>query len=344
MEKMISLIMVNYNGIKYMGEEDLYTAINSFLKTDYKNFEFILVDNNSDDNSIPYIRNVFDNKNTNIETTIVRNTKNLGFAGGCNEGIKQTKGDYICLVNNDDKALNTYWMKNLVTILESDIKIGAVFAKKLKWDNEEIIDAAGNEMNPTGLVTQTGDGEIDNGQYNEIRESLIWQTPVLFRKEIIDKIGGLFDDDYIILNDDTDSSIRIWMAGYKIIYVPISVAHKRSITMKHLPIEFVAFHGRKNTIQTLIKNYELRNLIRWVPITIFIYSAAVFYYLFIKRPDQSKATLKAIFWNFFHIRHIIKKRYIVQKTVRKIEDKEIMKYMTPFNIKEIIFGDKVWPK
>ena len=343
MEKTVSIIMVNYNGVKYIGQENLCAIINSFLKTDYENFEFIFVDNNSDDDSISYVKSIFDD-NKNIKTNIVKTVGNLGFAGGCNEGMKFANGEYICLVNNDDKALGTKWLINLANVLESDKNIGVVFAKKMRWDNEGIIDAVGLTMNRAGLIVQSGNGDIDNEQYNDIKECLIWQTPLLFRKNITDDIGKFFDDDYVILNDDTDSSLRIWLAGYKIVYVPSSiVSHIRSATMKHLPIEFVAFHGRKNTIQTLIKNYDIMNLIMWLPITLFIYSSASIYYVYIKRYDHARATVNAIFWNITHIRNTIKKRRIIQK-LRTVGDSEIMKHMASLNMMKIISGDKVWPK
>lgn len=337
--------MVNFNGERYIGQKDLISAIDSFLKADYENIEFIFVDNGSDDDSIHYIREISSEEYKNVKINIVRNPKNIGFAGGCNEGIKYSKGEYICIVNNDDKALCVDWLTKLIKVLESNDKIGGVFSKKVKWDNDKIIDAAGLTMNQAGSIVQIGSGEKDEGQHNKIKECLIWQTPFLFKRAIIAKIGGLFDEDYVILNDDTDSSFRIWLAGYKIIYVPNSVVyHKRSATMKYLPIEFVAFHGRKNTIQTLIKNYDTINLITWLPMTFFIYSSASIYYIFIKRYDQARATTKAIFWNIVNIGITIKKRRFIQKYVRKIEDKEIVRHMAPFSIRKIISGDKVWPK
>jgi len=338
MWKKVSIIMVNYNGATYVGKKDLEEAIESFLKTDYPNFEFIFVDNGSKDESINIAREVF-NKYPNIRTKIIVNDKNLGFAGGSNIGIKYAEGEYICLVNNDDKALNPNWLSELVKVLESDNTIGAVFGKKLKWDNPDEVDARGMTINPAGIAQKT---DLED----KISECLIWQTPVLFRKELIEKIGGkFFDDDYVILNDDTDSSLRIWLAGYRIIYVPTSIVlHKRSATMKKLPVEFVAFHGRKNTIQTLIKNYEVKNLIRWLPVTLGIYSGAIIYYIIIRRWDQARATIRAILWNIINIRRILQKRKVVQKYVRKVSDEKIFRLMKPFKLFNILKGEKIWPR
>jgi len=331
--------MVNYNGVKYIGKKDLQEAIESFLKTDYPDFEFIFVDNASTDKSVALVRNIL-KKYPSVRAKIIINKRNLGFAGGCNIGIEHSEGEYICLVNNDDKPVDNNWLRELVKVIESNKKIGAVFAKKMKWHNPLKVDAKGMTINPAGFVagpTNLGDERPS--------PCLIWQTPVLFRRELIDKIGSsFFDDDYIILHDDTDSSIRIWLAGYKILYVPTSiVVHKRSATMKKLPVEFVAFHGRKNIIQTLIKCYQFKNLVKWMPITLMFYLASVIYYLKIHRIDQAKATIRAIAWNLSNIKTLIWKRRHIQKN-RRVSDDIILNLMKSFRLTDLISRRKVWPR
>jgi len=333
----VSIIMVNYNGIKYVGKEDLASAVKSFLETDYPSFEFIFVDNNSDDGGIELVEAIF-RKYPHIKTKIIKNSKNLGFAGGCNKGIIHSDGNYVCLVNNDDKPINNNWLKELVEVIERFDNVGAVFSKKMKWNNPLRVDARGMTINPAGIVCKSD-------LKDEISPCLIWQTPVLVKRKVIKDIGGMFDDDFVILHDDTDSSLRIWLAGYKILYVPNSIVlHKRSATMKNLSVEFVTFHGRKNIIQTLLKCYEIKNLVKWLPITLMIYLTSIFYFLLIKRPDQAKSSLMAIMWNVKNIKRVIKKRRYVQKNIRKVSDNVIFRMMKPFSIHEIIKGEKVWPK
>jgi GT2 family glycosyltransferase len=334
----VSIIMVNYNGVKYLGKEDLADAIKSFLETNYESYEFIFVDNNSTDESITVVKSLFQ-EYPQVQSKIVRNDENLGFAGGCNKGIEKAEGNYICLVNNDDKALDKDWLRELLKVVESDEKIGAVFAKKMKWSNPSEVDARGMTITPAGIVCES---DIED----KIAPRLIWQTPVLFRKNLIEKIGGrFFDDDYVILHDDTDSSLRIWLAGYKILYVPTSIVlHKRSATMKQLPVEFVAFHGRKNIIQTIIKNYETKNLIKWLPINLSIYSISIFYYLIVRRFDQAKATTKALQWTVGNLKNILKKRKYVQKKVRRVTDNEIFNLMGSFDFYNLVKRRKTWPR
>ncbi|MGI0015374.1 MAG: glycosyltransferase, partial [Nitrososphaera sp.] len=289
----VSVIMVNYNGATFL-REGLTEAVHAFMKTDYPHIEFIFVDNCSTDSSIEEVAKVFA-QYPRVPSLVVRNDDNMGFAGGCEEGLKAATGEYLCLVNNDDKPIDTDWLRQLIGVIQSDEKIGVAFCKKMKWDNPSEIDARGLTMNPAGLMQNT---KLED----ELSDCLVWQTPVLIKRKIISEIGGLFDEDYVVLNDDTDSSLRIWLAGYRIVYVPSAVVlHKRSATMKMLPVEFITFHGRKNTIQTVIKNYGFMNLIRWLPVTAGIYLTLYFYYLKIGRKDHARGTLRALTWNVMNI-------------------------------------------
>lgn len=334
--------MVNFNGEKFVGKKALKESLISFLNTDYPNFEFLFVDNNSGDRSTNLVNYVLQ---TFPLIKIIKNSENLGFAGGCNSGLKYADGEYIALINNDDKAANPKWLKELVNVLKSNDKIGACFSKKFLWDNPERIDSIGNVIDRCGFIRQLAHMEKDNGQYNEIEERLIWQTPVLIRREIIEKVGGLFDPEYFIIHDDTDLSWRIWLAGYKIIFVPKSIVyHKRSATVKKLPPHIPAFHGKKNILMTLIKNYGLENLIKNLPIHLFIFLLSVFYYLVKKRCDLALSCPKAVLWNLKNFRHVWGQRKIIQNRIRKMRDEEITKHMDRISLIKLWRGRGLWPR
>lgn len=86
----ISVIIVNYNGQDFLAD-----CLESVLKSDYPNYEVILVDNNSSDNSVNIIKNKFQ------QVKIIINKKNFGFARANNIGIQQANGDAFLLLNND---------------------------------------------------------------------------------------------------------------------------------------------------------------------------------------------------------------------------------------------------
>ena len=130
---LVYVIVVNYNGVKY-----LKTCLSSIEKQTYQNYETIVVDNASTDNSEEWIRENFP------KITLIQAGRNLGFAGGNNLAIKfalDQKADYVFLVNNDTE-LEMDLVEKLVKTAESDDSIGivgpAVFDLKNKTSLQEM--------------------------------------------------------------------------------------------------------------------------------------------------------------------------------------------------------------
>lgn len=117
----VCIVSVNYNGRKY-----LYRFLRSILAIDYpsSSYRVVLVDNASTDASRDLVRNSFP------QVRIVQADKNLGFAGGCNLGIRASRSDYVALVNNDT-VVERMWLRRLVDVAESDPRIGLAGSKML---------------------------------------------------------------------------------------------------------------------------------------------------------------------------------------------------------------------
>jgi hypothetical protein len=104
--KIVSIIIPHYNG-----EKLLYNCINSIYQNiDIDNFEIIVVDNASTDNSIKNIQNLFS------DVIVVSNKKNIGYSGGCNIGAQHAKGKYLIFLNNDTEHSDR-WIEKLVDFL-----------------------------------------------------------------------------------------------------------------------------------------------------------------------------------------------------------------------------------
>lgn len=118
-----SVIIVNYNGKHFLSE-----CLTSLFKLDFpKNqYEVIIVDNNSTDNSVDYVQRYFP------EVIIVRTKKNLGFSGGNNLGAKYAKGKYLVFLNNDTRV-DKKWLRALVDRISSNTKIATVNSKALLY-------------------------------------------------------------------------------------------------------------------------------------------------------------------------------------------------------------------
>lgn len=118
---LVSIIIVNYNGKHFLKDCLRSLAVQTFPRDE---FEVILVDNNSWDISVPYVKEHFP------WVRVVKSNINLGFAGGNNLGVKYARGKYVALLNNDTSVPRN-WLKPLVDRLEKDERIAAVNSKTL---------------------------------------------------------------------------------------------------------------------------------------------------------------------------------------------------------------------
>jgi len=224
----VFVIIVNWNG-----KRDTEACLSSLANIEKQNVDFnvIVVDNGSADDSVPSIRKKFP------WATVLATGKNLGFTGGNNVGItyaRQHQADFIWLLNND-----TFVDGNVLNILSSfrDPKVGICGSK--------IYFAAGHEFHHDrykekdrgkvfwyagGLVdwdnmyaSHRGVDEVDHGQYDtEEDTSFVTGCSMMIKRSVFDRIGMLDDRFYLYL-EDLDFCLRAKKAGFRLRYVPASV-------------------------------------------------------------------------------------------------------------------------
>jgi len=317
LQPFVSVIVLNYNGKHFL--DDCFSTL---FVTDYENFEVILVDNGSTDGSVEHVKRNF--KEPRLK--VIALDRNYGFAQGNNKGIEKALGDYVVLLNNDVRV-DKNWLKEVVRVMKSDPNIGAA-QPKLLLDDGVHIDAAGSFIDYLGRVSQRGAFEEDREQYSKVDEVFYAKgAAAVFKRKVLREVG-LLDPDYFIYYEETDLCWRIWLRGYKIVYVPSSVVyHKGGATMGTRRSPEAIFSDRKNHITTLIKNYSLRNLVRYLPpilTRMLLFSVK----LALKgRRDLAAAYLKAIIWNIVNLRKSWKKRMCVQHVIRRVSDEEVMRVM-----------------
>ena len=241
MNKKVYVIVLNWNG-----KEDTLDCLDSLRSTDYDNYQVVLVDNGSEDDSVRAVKENFP------EVEVVETGKNLGFAGGNNVGIEyavKQDADYVFLINNDTTVHPDY-LKELVVVAESDAKIGAVGSKIMYHGEPERIWFAGGKINwLKNKGEHIGLDEIDKGQFDEIKEvGYLTGCALLVKREVIEKVGVL-EDDYFLYYEDADYSLRIQNAGYKTVYAPKSkIYHKVSRSTKPGSASYVYYHVRNGLV------------------------------------------------------------------------------------------------
>jgi GT2 family glycosyltransferase len=144
-------------------------------------------------------------------------------------------------------------------------------------------------------------------------------------KKIIDEVG-LFDSDYFAYFEESDFFWRVWLAGYKIAFMPKAIVyHKVGGTSTQLSSPFIDYHSFKNRIASLIKNLSFFSALYILPLHIFCCLVISLLYVFMLRFKNSGAVLGAIGWNIRHLPKTLKKRSNVQRNIRKISDKKLFK-------------------
>lgn len=123
----VFVIILNWNET-----EDTIKCINSFLHLEYSNYDLIVVDNGSTDDSVRRIKERFP------QIKLIETNKNLGYTGGNNVGIKYTmdnKAGYVLIVNNDTGLVNPYFVQEMVKEMEEDPSIGIMGKGSQFWWN-----------------------------------------------------------------------------------------------------------------------------------------------------------------------------------------------------------------
>ena len=209
----VAIVILNWNG-KILTSR----CIKSIKRINYSNYKIVVVDNGSTDDSPSYIAKKFP------DVLLLKNRKNLGFAGGMNIGIKHSievlSSDYILILNNDT-IVDKYFLMEMIKAAQRDQKIAALQPKILFYDRKNVIQSAGRNFNLVlSLNRCRGSGKEDKGQYDLVSTmKSLDGVCILFKRHIFKEVG-FFDEIFFANCEDIDIAIRIINAGYKIIYVP----------------------------------------------------------------------------------------------------------------------------
>jgi GT2 family glycosyltransferase len=288
---LISIIALNYN--KPDITSDFLRSVRA--SNTYSNVEMIIVDNGSMKDDTPAFLEIYP------KAKIVRIEVNQGFAGGNNAGIRDAKGDYIFLVNND-----TEWtpgmLEGLIEVFHQHPDAGAVCPKFHYFFEKGTIEYAG--YNPINIFTgrngMVGSKEKDNGQYD--REASVTNYAhggaMMVSRRVIDEVGAMPELFYLYY-EELDWSEQIKRKGFKIYFQPRSlIYHKESMTTgKGSPQK--TFYLTRNRILFMRRN------VGWPALSVFMLYLVfftipknTFVYLVKGQREHLRSFWKAILWQF----------------------------------------------
>jgi hypothetical protein len=271
------------------------------MNLNYPNYEVIVVDNASSDESPKIVSSEFPKAKQIINKT------NLGFAGGVNVGIRQAKGEIIALVNND-VVLDRNWLHILVESMVRFPKIGIIGGPVLFYDEKSIIWSAGNRIDlVTGLGWSVGRRKSINQSAVDMSDvDYVNFCAVLIRKEVFDRIG-LLDENYFVGWEDADFNVSAARAGYDCGIVPSSLAwHKISYSRRKAPVKSY-YHTAKGFFRFCLKCFPLQYVLTVMFCQLFLIPGFELL-VFKKSPVYLVQRFKAFFSNLGQLSVIIAER------------------------------------
>ena len=319
-----SIIIPNYNGAHFLTDclNSLKKAIDNCSGSE---FEIILVDNGSHDNSLEIFENIIPK---NFSYRILLNSKNNGFAKAVNQGIEKAKYEWVVLLNND-LTMESNWFQLISKNIKKnkDPKITTFFGTVLTKDGTKF-ESQGLDFFYSGKCQNVSNGQpfLSKDLKFQSSKALVWGASaafVVYNKKILIKSGS-FDEDFFAYEEDVDVALRLHNLGYRTFYIPQAISyHLGGGTSNKMGI-FRYKMDAKNWHYIIIKNFStpeiienffkiieerLRNLSGLTKQIIHIYKIKSFFYL----PFVLISTYGQVLIN---LPKMIKKRKKIQKLLK----------------------------
>ena len=305
--ELVSIVILNYNSGNLLTE-----CVESVLKTKYNNYEILVVDNNSKDESHKKCKDKFE------DIKLIENSENLGYCEGNNVGLRQTKGKFIIILN-PDTIVEPNWISELINGYKK-FGEGLYQPKLLTIKDHKIIGSAGNMINIFGFGYSRGRGEEDRDQYNKDEQISYASGTCLFSsKKTLNKIGFL-DPFLFAYHDDLELGWRAIQLGIYSYYIPKSIVyHAESFNFKWSSFKFYLLE--RNRHYCLLTHYSKSTLYRILPNLLLIEFAVVIFHI---KKGMLKSKIKS-YYNIIKNRKQIKTKYIEIQKNRLVDDKEVIK-------------------
>ncbi|WP_138755229.1 glycosyltransferase family 2 protein [Paenibacillus sinopodophylli] len=239
--------------VTYNSADDIGNCIEAVLLQTFPVERIVVIDNASTDGTAervkPYTNNVH----------FIANKINNGFAGGQNQAIRQTRSDYV-LVLNPDVTLDPDYLTEIIRIMEQNQSIGSATGQLVFASNRKVMDSAGLGMKRTRNAYDLAAGELAVN-WSETRQVFgVSGAAAVYRRTMIDDIsydGQFFDEHFFAYKEDVDVAWRARRLGWTACYIPAAYAvHHRGWKKggrSSVPL-FVRQHSYQNRFFALLKN------------------------------------------------------------------------------------------
>jgi GT2 family glycosyltransferase len=318
-EPLISIGILNYNGLKYLKK-----IIPLMFKLDYSNYEIVVVDNNSSDKSLDYLNSLRSKK-----IRIIRNTKDSHVSRGKNICVKNCKGDYILLLDEDMKILDRKILGNLLNYYLKKRKI-AFLAPLFRDRESNTTKYYGIYSSFYGLNVHRNKIEPKEISFEkEYKIGAYHGGAVFFEKKVWDELGGYSDIQKFTLND-FDLGFRAYILGYENYLYPLEeivhIGKDKDINKERFAWKFKYYFSGISIM--MWRDYNLKNLIVRFPV-FFLYSIILYFSLMFFKKNLRMPFSLIVSWSIFlkNLPKILKERKDIQS--KRVIKKDIFLKIKP---------------
>jgi GT2 family glycosyltransferase len=245
--------------LSYDGRHLLEVILPSLARQRFRDFEVVVVDNGSRDDTAPWLRERWP------QVELVSLPQNIGVTAALNVCARAGRGELVGLLNND-LELDPDCLGELVAALHAHPQAGWAGAKLLDFERRGLIDGAGDVFTWAATGGRRGHGERDVGQYDEPRAIFgACGGAAMYRRSALELVGD-FDEDFFAFYEDVDWNLRAQLAGLSCRYVPSAVVyHMGSATIGRGLSDFTRYHLWRNTLWIIAKDLPGSALLRHAP-------------------------------------------------------------------------------
>lgn len=294
MAELVSVLVLNRNQRDYLRE-----CVESVQRQRYLNRELIIIDNASTDGSQEMVRRVFPHER------FIAVDRNLGYAGGHNRGLEEAGGEYVLLLNAD-VLLEPTFLEEMVRVIEQADDVGMVQGKLCQMASldspgaKRRLDSVGLVMCRNRRTLLRGYGELDQGQYDDLREIFAPDGAApLYRRRMLEDVRmgeRVFDETFFMYREEIDLGWRARWRGWRAVYAPKAVAfHVRRYApgQRRRQARWLRRLQWRNRYCLLLKNDPWPSVVRDLLPILWFEARALTYGLFIE-PHYLVAYLDAV--------------------------------------------------
>lgn len=296
--------------LAWRDEPVLDEAVRSVLASTGVEVDVVLVDNGCTSDAVQVLRDV-------PGVSVVEPGENLGFAGGCNLGARQARGEYLAFVNGD-AVVHPDALARLVEATTPDV--GLTTASVRLYDDPDTVNTTGNPVHFTGLSWAGGMGQpaTDFAVRREVASASGAAT--VCRSDRFAELGG-FCEPMFAYCEDTDLSLRCWQRGWPVVYVPEAVVLHRYEFSRN-PLKFYLLE--RNRLFMVLTLFSASTLLAALPMLLGLELATV---ALAARGGWLRQKVSGWWWLLRHARLIARRRREV-RGARRVPDREFVRVLT----------------